>query len=54
NLPDGRVEALIAGPADAVNAMQAWLAHGPAWAHVEDLFIEDASEAPSLGGFYIR
>lgn len=54
NLPDGRVEALIAGPADAVGAMQAWLAHGPRWARVDELLIEDSSDTPDQDGFHIR
>lgn len=54
NLPDGRVEALIAGPADAVEKMQAWLAHGPVWARVDELSIEPMTEPASLDGFSIR
>ena len=34
NLPDGRVQALICGDPAAIDAMLAWLAHGPESARV--------------------
>ncbi len=36
NRPDGNVEALICGPSDQLDAMLAWLAHGPEHARVTD------------------
>lgn len=35
NLTDGRVEACATGDADALDALRAWLAHGPPAAGVE-------------------
>ncbi len=35
NLPDGRVEVLACGEPAALEAMQAWLRHGPPGARVE-------------------
>lgn len=43
---DGTVEAEIEGPADAVAAMGAWLAHGPDSARVDAV---DISEVPPRG-----
>ncbi|MDQ6999659.1 MAG: acylphosphatase [Mariprofundus sp.] len=37
NQPDGSVEACICGEAGALAAMQAWLKHGPGFAHVEHI-----------------
>lgn len=35
NLPDGRVEVLAAGEADAIDALARWLQHGPPQARVD-------------------
>ena len=35
NLPDGRVEVLAVGEADAVDALARWLRHGPPRARVD-------------------
>lgn len=35
NMPDGSVETCICGDAEQLASMQAWLAHGPATAHVD-------------------
>jgi acylphosphatase len=35
NLPDGRVEVVAEGPAEALDALEAWLQQGPPAAHVE-------------------
>lgn len=35
NLPDGRVEVLAVGEADAVDALARWLQHGPPQARVD-------------------
>jgi len=40
NLPDGTVEVLICGSADAVGHMKAWLWQGPAAAHVAEVKCE--------------
>jgi acylphosphatase len=37
NLPDGRVEVVAAGTADAVERLAAWLQHGPPQARVDVL-----------------
>ena len=44
NLPDGRVEAVFEGPADAVQAVIDWCHQGPPAARVED--VETRSEPP--------
>ncbi len=54
NLPDGSVEALICGNADRIEAMKRWLAHGPAWAEVDDVHFESASGKDMPPGFRIR
>lgn len=47
NLDDGRVEAVVEGPAAAVDAVAKWCGHGPAGARVSGLDIVD--EAPTGG-----
>ena len=47
NLDDGRVEAVVEGPAAAVDAVAKWCRHGPAGARVSGLDIAD--EAPTGG-----
>lgn len=47
NRPDGSVEAELEGTADAVAAMLAWVAEGPASARVRNLRTTDI---PPLGG----
>jgi acylphosphatase len=44
NRPDGAVEAVFEGPADAVDALVAWIRSGPSGARVDDLTVEQ--EAP--------
>ena len=44
NRPDGSVEAVFEGPADAVEALVAWMRRGPSGARVEDVTVEE--EAP--------
>lgn len=53
NLPDGRVEAVLEGPRDAVEHVLEWMRSGPPRAVVEDV---DAVEEPveGLNGFAIR
>jgi acylphosphatase len=53
NLPDGAVEAVFEGPPEAVAALVAWAADGPAHAAVAGLDVVD--ERPEgLAGFSIR
>lgn len=40
NLPDGRVEVVIAGEAHAVEALIRWLWHGPPAAHVSAVEVQ--------------
>lgn len=44
NLPDGRVEALAAGPADALDAFGRWLAQGPPQASVTSVASETSED----------
>ncbi|MGH2675348.1 MAG: acylphosphatase [Actinomycetota bacterium] len=53
NLPDGRVEAVLEGPEDAVEAMVEWCRHGPRGAEVTH--VESVAEDPEgLEGFDVR
>jgi len=45
NLPDGRVEVLVSGPADAVAGLCEWLQHGPPLARVTA--VEEAPADPA-------
>ncbi len=52
NLPDGRVEAVFEGPADAVQKMVAWCGEGPPLGRVDR--VETMPELPRGGtGFSI-
>jgi acylphosphatase len=42
NLPDGRVELQVEGPADAVDALIQWARLGPPRARVDTIAVEDA------------
>ena len=42
NLPDGRVEVLAVGDADAIEQLSIWLQHGPPLARVESVEHRDA------------
>lgn len=53
NLADGRVEAMLCGQRDAVEATIARLANGPPAARVDDLECEERPWQP-LAGFEIR
>lgn len=46
NLPDGRVEGWAEGPEDRLDALEAWLAHGPDQAQVTSL---SAERVPAQG-----
>jgi acylphosphatase len=53
NRPDGAVEAVFEGEADAVEAMVDWCRGGPRGADVDS--VEDTSEEPEgLSGFDVR
>ncbi|ACL56880.1 acylphosphatase [Methylobacterium nodulans] len=54
NRPDGTVEALLAGPSDAVEQMIAALRGGPVGARVTAVAVEAASEAPPAGFIILR
>jgi acylphosphatase len=54
NLPDGSVEAVFEGPAEAVEALVDWCRRGPRWAQVESLEVTDAPAGGDLRGFEIR
>jgi acylphosphatase len=41
NLPDGRVEAVFEGSADAVDGLVAWCSHGPAYSEVLQVDVVD-------------
>lgn len=53
NCADGSVEALICGDAGQIDAMLAWLGHGPSSAVVSNLRSEPAEPAPAASGFQI-
>ena len=54
NLPDGRVEVLVAGEAELVGHFVAWCREGPPAAVVADVVVEDCAEGVDLaGGFSI-
>lgn len=48
NLDDGTVEVLAQGPSDDVSRLIAWLYHGPRWAEVDDVLVEERAPG-SLG-----
>ena len=53
NRPDGAVEAVFEGDADAVRAMADWCRQGPRGAEVES--VDESNEEPEgLSGFDIR
>lgn len=54
NLPDGRVEALFAGPADAVDAMLEDCREGPPPAQVDDVEMREVAPPWGVHGFDIR
>lgn len=54
NLPNGRVEARIQGPADAIAAMLLWLEDGPPPARVDNLDVRACETEDHLEGFSIR
>lgn len=53
NLPDGRVEAVFEGPADAVDSLLAWCRLGPRMARVDRVEVR-AEALEGLVGFRSR
>jgi acylphosphatase len=53
NRPDGTVEAVLEGDADAVEALVRWLHDGPRGADVERVEVEEG-EPEGLTGFDVR
>jgi acylphosphatase len=54
NLPDGRVETLVEGDAEAVGRVEGALWRGPRGARVDDVAIEETVPAGRHTGFRIR
>lgn len=55
NLPDGRVEVLVAGDSEAIETLASWLRHGPPLAEVESVERSDIAEADVVAvGFTSR
>ena len=53
NCADGSVDVLAAGTAEALDALERWLHHGPPTARVDTLTREDAAP-PSWRGFHVE
>ena len=53
NLADGRVEVLAVGDAVAIDALAAWLGHGPPLARVDQLKRCEAGEDEAGSGFLV-
>lgn len=54
NLDDGRVEAVVEGPAAAVGAVAEWCRHGPAGARVSGLKVVDEEPTGEFDSFTVR
>ena len=54
NLSDGRVEAIACGSEQQLATLEQWLRHGPPMASVDELKIEEWSQAPDSSEFLIR
>jgi acylphosphatase len=54
NCPDGSVEAFVQGEEKALQAMLAWLKHGPPAARVDAIDVRDAAVDDTLTGFAVR
>ena len=53
NLPDGTVEAVMEGPAEAVEALLAWCREGPRMARVDNLDISSAEYTGEFDSFEV-
>ncbi len=51
NRADGTVEALVQGPADAVERLIGWMRRGPSAARVTDVTTTPAAPLPDLAAF---
>jgi acylphosphatase len=49
NAPDGSVEAVFEGPAEAVESMLAWCREGPPGARVEEVRVTEEAPTGELG-----
>ena len=49
NLPDGRVEAVFQGEAEAVDGIVAWCREGPNWARVSAVEARDEEPVQEMG-----
>ena len=49
NLPDGRVEAVLEGAAEAVAALVAWCERGPSYAHVTSVQVFEEQPVGATG-----
>ena len=54
NLEDGRVEALLEGPAGAVSSLVEWCRRGPPAAEVRELATSEEPALGDLAGFAVR
>jgi len=54
NLPDGRVEILVAGPLKSVEQFMNWAKKGPPEGKVENIEVLDVNEKMPTEPFYIR
>ena len=54
NLPDGRVEIVVEGDAEAVVRFERHVRHGPPSARVEDVQVDESTPAGRATGFTIR
>jgi acylphosphatase len=54
NLADGRVEALLQGPEETVEAMVAWCYRGPEEAEVSGIDVAYEEPRDDLSGFRVR
>lgn len=53
NMPDGSVELEAEGPEDKINQLIDWLHHGPQYAIVEKVKIEEVQPNASQSGFIV-
>jgi acylphosphatase len=54
NRPDGSVEALVEGPAEAVNSFVSWAREGPAMASIDAVDEEEQAPSGDTSPFSIR
>lgn len=54
NLPDGRVETVIQGDPNALQAMQTWLHTGSPYSDVTSLAVEELEHSDEFDDFSIR